>query len=67
MEQPPWYGDPYDQVWQLDSYYEIRGNTVAWNALRQFWGGAAQQGWAELQTALQMQPVPQAPITGVNF
>jgi len=48
MDAPPLTGDPYDFVAPGATNPGLQGVTVAWDAVRYFWGTAAQQGAADL-------------------
>ena len=48
MEAPPPTGDPYDLIPQGTTNPGFTGVLAAWNTVRWFWGGTAQQGWIDL-------------------
>lgn len=52
MQDAPGY-DPFG-FYDNTPNYDLIGLGMAWDWLRQFWNGAAQQGWADMQ-AIQAQ------------
>lgn len=48
MEPAPPSGNPYDYVDTSAPNPGSMGVAKAWDTLRWFWGGTAQQGWADL-------------------
>ena len=53
MQAPPDQGTPYDAFFQNIPNYGTIGVLGAWDAMRQFWGGVAQQGWTDIAYAIQ--------------
>ena len=56
MLPPPVTGDVYDTVPDSTTNRGSAGVLAGWNAVRWFWGGTAQQGWADLVNIVNIGP-----------
>lgn len=53
MQQPPQADTPYDPFFSQLPNYGTLGVLGAWDQVRLFWGGVAQQGWLDVEYAIQ--------------